>query len=495
MAEFKKEQITRAFLANLYESLTALPDDRDGAEALPDDRFIAWCQPGLPFVKEDFLFATRGFGAGKGEGEAVRQRYLRAAEWSRLVNFVPDPSGIYDESGQKQMFDNTAFNQDGSSIVSIYQNVLNYSEVAGGDLSDDEKEDLKSWQSLLTETKIQKNLTSGEEIEVLDDSEIVKAYQTYKSEYQDAKRLYTRKQINALVAEDAEAIIDWALNEEDYRDNLNAALKKWVANGYRYQVEELWAAIDQMTRRSLKLWKDNLIENMKRAKVTDPVNGHVFYWTSLIPSTLPFSDGWQEHSFKYIQTRKFSEKKTNAWEGSVKIPIYSFFAKPSVSGETERYTKEVDMTDFSIKFEIAEAMIARPWLSPEFLLGNAWRFKPDMPNLTNLTETLSDGNTPPSGSMIAYPTTAIFVRNVVVDFKELHDKTSEFRRDISAKLSVSIGPFRVGSGSYSNGKETKEFTSEITEEGLKVSGMQLIGFKCKLLPKLPNPSPEVKEWA
>lgn len=508
----EKETVSQALLAKLYETLTAQPDV--GAEGLPDDRFIAWCSPGLPYEKEDFLFAIRGIGGGEetvGEGgidtaegepggtitagEDVRRRIIAASDWSRLANFIPNSSGIYDDEQQKRMFDTNAFAQDGSSILSVYRNVLDFSEVAASDLSDEQRTRIERFENLLTEIREEEDLLTGETREVIDDSRLVKAYKTYEQEYIDAAMEYNTKRLNALNSSDSAAVQDWALNGNLYRQKVRSAFNRWVAAGKKHQVEQMYAFIDQVSRRNLELLKARLLDSVEKSQINNPVSGEAFYWTSVIPARFAFSEGWQGYSFSQNEVKTHSKSKTNQWDASARIPISAWKIGGGTSGSTERMTESVDTSKFFMSFEVAQVMISRPWFSPEFLKSNGWRFEPDMPNLTNLTERLSDGEIPPSGSMIAYPTAAIFVRDVTLDFAELHKETSSFKRDIEADLGVSIGPFRIGKGSYKRGDEEREFESKVTNEGLEIPGMQLIGFKCKLLPNLPNPSDEVEQWA
>ncbi|WP_423998684.1 hypothetical protein ACOZ4I_08965 [Haloarcula salina] len=421
---------------------------------------------------------------------------MAAAEWSHLVNFIPNPSGIYDAEQQKKMFDNTAFTQDGASIASIYKNVLQFSEVASAEPTEEQKAQVKRARELLTEVRTEPDLLTGEPQEITDDSRLVKAYDTFRSEYENAVIEYNGKKLASLNAQDALAVQDWMLNGEMYRNKVRRAHDKWVTAGHKHDVEKLWALVDQVTQRSLKLLKADLEDDLEKAEMSNPgAGGETFYWTSLIPSSLPFSEGWSTYDFKQSDTKIHEDKQTNEWEGDAKIPVFGWGFSPKASGKQERYEREVDTTDFTISFEIAQGMISRPWMSTNFLLSNAWRFGPNMPNLTNLTETLSNGEKPPefSGSMVAFPTTAIFVRNVLVDFAELHEEESQFKRDIDAGLDLSIGPVRLGGGKYKRGDEERTMEKHTTDQGLKIPGMQLIGFKCKLLPKLPNPSPEVPE--
>jgi hypothetical protein len=231
MPDFTKEEVSRAFLSKLYAMLTALPDVDAPTDTLPNDSFIAWCTPGIPFTVRSFDFATRGIGGGTGEGESVRQRIQFADDWARLVNFLPDPNGIYDQHGLRKMFDNTAFTQDGASMASVYHNVLRFSEVASGELDPETQARLERFRSLLTEVKHEEDLLTGAMVERVVDSPVVTKYYELMGDYAKAARLYNSKQLNALNSADAAAVQDFALHADDYRMEVRGALGKWESQG------------------------------------------------------------------------------------------------------------------------------------------------------------------------------------------------------------------------------------------------------------------------
>jgi hypothetical protein len=59
--------------------------------------------------------------------------------------------------------------------------------------------------------------------------------------------------------------------------------------------------------------------------------------------------------------------------------------------------------------------------------------------------------------------------------------------------SASFGPFSIG-GSYSSAKSSREFHYESDRQRIRVPGMQVIGFKCHVMPKSPNPLPSITKW-
>jgi hypothetical protein len=88
----------------------------------------------------------------------------------------------------------------------------------------------------------------------------------------------------------------------------------------------------------------------------------------------------------------------------------------------------------------------------------------------------------------------VFIRNLKFNFADLHKNQSTYSQQISASGGFGFGLFRLGGG-YRRGVAERKFTSRITENGLEVPGMQLIAFRCAVLPKSPSPSEAIKEWA
>jgi hypothetical protein len=184
----------------------------------------------------------------------------------------------------------------------------------------------------------------------------------------------------------------------------------------------------------------------------------------------------------------YERTETNSWSASGRAGWGPWSARVRASGSSTSTNSSVDVSNFNMKFLVTQVPLSRPWFSPEFLTNSAWRFKVGLG-----MSPLSDGGKPPKGQLVAYPTTAIFVRDIVVDFNELRNSASSYTSQFSAGGGVSYGPFSLG-GSYSRSVGSRSFNSKITAQGLEVEGMQLIGFKCAILPKSPNPDPAITSW-
>src|SRR5262249_52911708 len=152
-----------------------------------------------------------------------------------------------------------------------------------------------------------------------------------------------------------------------------------------------------------------------------------------------------------------------------------------------------------MSFEIAQIPIVRPWFKSSYLTSKIWRYA--VGNVLVKDWVLSDGASPPHGEMPAYPTSVIFIRNLKFNFGD----SSGFSHFLDQQESSSsggggfaaIGPVFLGgsASSWSKGEKTdRSWGFHRTDQGLTVPGMQIIGFKCHVMPKSPNPAPEIKSW-
>ncbi|WP_290810857.1 hypothetical protein [Halovivax sp.] len=503
MSDFVAEDLGTALLTKLQGMFTAQPDDIPGGP--PEDRFLVWCIPGLPFEPEGFEFAHRGMWEDDedDEGDYSEQAQLHAAErWARVANFVPDPAsipyhgdrfgtmGMLTREGQNEVL-STTFEPDGQTVASIYRSFLDHSQVPDTEPTEEQQEAIEEYREIVT----------GETIET---------YENYMVDYELALEEYLDKWLDAQVSDDPRVVRRWSRMEDVYRRRLNMAHDRWVSEGRKHEVEDAMARISQLEGGNVTQLKQELIEDFRQFEETNTQSGVSFYRTSVTPPRFAESDAWNRVEFTREMVEEYSEegfeREQIQADADVSIgPIVALAGEYDEEEEIERTYEEIDTEDFELSFEYTQVKITRPWFSPELLFSNAWRWDPNMPELDYLTTDLSDGASPPDGAMIGYATNGLFLRNVELRMAELRKEDSELREDfervgeggVGLDVDISLGPIPLsGGGSYE--EETSEEESkgfELDADGtLSVDGMQLIGFRCRMLPKVPNPSDEVGEW-
>lgn len=479
----KMNDLGKTLLAQLYQIVTG------GDESVPPSQhnFVSWCMPGIPFEPADFNFAVKGMGGGK-DAEEERLLLQQAFAFSQLVDFIPDPTGTYNNDMQQ-----TVWRSSEARMSHIYSEILRFSKVVSYPLSDEQKAKIEKFRKLLRVTKKVKDLITDEEKEVTVDGPMIQLYNEKMQAYIAAALVYNSKRVAAQSATGVDgkaAVLDFANNAVLYRMQVKAAMDAWVSGGYKNEVDQINAYINQVTQRDMMLWKQRLLENYEGAKVSGLGPGQEFLYTVLIPGNFANASGWTGFSFSHEKVATTSHFESNSWSvgGGVNWGFWS--ASANVSSQSQKFNSDFSLSSFKMSFDLAQVVISRPWFYPEFFMNRGWTLRKgegwmydDMP---------SNGQKPPRGNFIAYPTVALFAKNIVIDSLDFASAYEEYSKSLSVNASVGWGPFRLN-GSYSHAEAGRSYNSEKTTSGLKVPGMQIIGFQNYVIGKAPNPLPDIKE--
>lgn len=481
-----KESVMKALLNKISEVLTA----GDKAGSLSKNFFISWCSPGIPFQAEDLMFVQKGL-KGK-DAQETGQLMRNAADFSRLVNLVPKLAGVYDRKQQQETsehkYNETTYDQRGVTLEDVYANVLKNSQVHDTPLTPQQEEKINKFRKMMT---IEVPGIIDENIKTIKDSPLVAAYKAKEADYLNALTAYNNKRLSALNEESSQAIQDFAVNGEGYYRLVKSALNDWISSGYKNEYEEMIAYINQATQKSLKQVKSDLQIKFDQALLKDSMTGD-FRATYFYPGSFVTSDkGWTEVSFSESSVASYDKSTTNSWEINAGLLYKIFLGDASSSGTITNSNSSLKTSNLTFKFKLAQLVLSRPWFSQSFLENSAWRFSP-----TSGQSPLSLGSVDPTQEdnncqLPAIPTAVIFAKDIEVYFDELASEKSQIESQIKAGLTLGIGPFSLG-GSYSRGSAEKKIDSKFTDQGIKVDGMQIIGFKCALLPKSPNPPKDLQ---
>jgi hypothetical protein len=474
----KPDNIVNSLMGYLYMTLT--DGKKDFASGLTDDRFITWCLPGIPIDPEDLRFAREGV-IGKGADETARARdtallSLQAANFAKLMDFIPDVRGQQIVSFQPGI----------KSLSGTYEAVLRDSKIADVPLTQKEQAQLTKARNLLFVEQEVTDPDTGEKQMTTVDTPKMKAYRKQQAIFEKEFIEYNSRRIKADLAVSAMDVMEFERNGPAFEKRAIMALRDWEGAGNKTEIENAQAIISQITDKSLLQWKQRLKDRLVFDKKKHPTLGD-YYPTSLVPASflLP-SAGWPSFTFKESSVKKFSDTKSTQYGGKAGfLGAFKIGASGAKSTETKSVTE--DTTNFEISFEVAQIPLSMPYFDIAFLQSRAWKFPED-------AMLLSDGAQPPKGMLVGYPTMVIFVRNVVINFKELHDTKSEVSKALKGKAGLSIGPFGA-SGKYTNSNGQTKSISTMTEQGLKVNGMQIIGIRCRLWDgKKPDPDPKFKNF-
>jgi hypothetical protein len=334
-------------------------------------------------------------------------------------------------------------------------------------------------------------------------SQFVQVYNEKMAAYDAAALEYNSYRIDALSGDNPKAVQFWAINANILRDKVKAAMADWISSGYKNEYEEIAAYISQVEGRDLTLLKQQYMDDLEKAKLTGLASGSDFYYSSLVPASFATSSGWSRFSFSSDDCARHSNSTFNSsgWSANAGASYFGFGVSGGASHSQDKatYDGSFNSDNFSLSFEIVQIPIVRPWLKSSYLMSKTWRFDPGNPDMKD--DVLRDGGSPPKGLIAAYPTSVIFIRNLNMQIGH-SEGFDHFMSEHSASCQhggggFSFGPFSCG-GSASHyttsGSVQRDHEYKWDDQSLVVPGMQIAGFKCHVLPKSPNPSPDIKEW-
>jgi hypothetical protein len=408
--------------------------------------FIAFQIPGLPMSPRDL-----DFNLTKNESGLTPQEALNAASnFASLVNGIPKFS--------------SRWSSDGRLLWREYQTILTDAVVASNMPTTQENEELQKAKSFLYQSQeITDQLGTRT---ALVDSPNLAAYKQYQGAYLQAQSQYNSMKISAQYSADLTVQQKWLATEPEYDANVKAAKADWISKGYKREVEQAFATIDQITGRSPQIawtqWKDEF----EQSKLSDLQNQE-FYQTFFYPAHF-YKAGSENQWTKLTLDASEIEKLSSNLTGSPRELSSSF------SSTTD--TQQVNLSVSHLTVDLIRLPIMRPWMNPTIFKSQFWKW-PDG------REILSDGGVTPQGSLLGYATAIVFARNLEIKLESNSQQNAQVVNALKAGNSVSLGPLSL------------EQAPVASDSGLmKSDGMQIIAFICQKLPKSPNPDPTL-EWS
>jgi hypothetical protein len=505
-------QLMQSILGKLYQIIT----QGDGSVAsISQDNFLSWCSPGIPITPEDLEYLKLGLtGVVKdtslekdangnpiplSEDEKSRLRasntaqlYMQAENLARIVDFIPDINAGVNGASGKAGIAPLSIQENEGTLSDVYAYALNFSQVANTELSADEKAKIEKFKQLLQVKRMKKDLITDEETEVLEPSPMVVLYTQKMSSYIDSVLEYNTHRVNALSANNSEAVNFWVLNANALRNKVKAAMFDWVTNGYKNEYEGIAARIDQIMSKDLSLLKADYKDALSKAKLTGLASGSDFYFTSLVPGDF-VKGGWTKFTFYSTDFESHFKSQNTSYGAGASGAFMGFHASAGFKHSDGSVDKSINASNFSLRFEMCQVPIVRPWFKTPFLTSKAWKLDPSNPQVKSTGEVLCDGSVPPKGILPGYPTSIIFVRNLAMDFGKYNSQFHSDFKSNSVSASAGWGPFSVNAN-YSHAESNRDFTSHSDGQGIYVDGMQIIGFNCHVLPKTPDPLPSITSW-
>jgi hypothetical protein len=350
------------------------------------DAFLSFQLPAIPYSVKELSFRL----PASESGLTPQQEKNFAADFARLVNLIPAVSSIW--------------SSDGRTLWNEYSTILSQAIVASDNPTASEAAELQQARELL-------------------DSPKYTAYQQYLKAYMTAVENYNGLKLKADNSTDIKVQEDWKLQEPGYKALMKSAYLEWIAKGFKLEVEEAFADIDRIGGRNPQLlwasWKDDFNQSVR----TD-LEGQNFYETHFFPENFFKPDAQGQWTKLTLDASEIDALSAKAPEGIRNL------ASSSVSGVK---TQAVDLEIARLSVELIRVPIMRSWLNPSVFRSNLWKW-------SGSREPLSDGLTPPQGSLPAYTTSMILARNFQVELKPNSEKNTQIIKRLQQGELVLLGP-------------------------------------------------------
>lgn len=488
MAEDRSAELMQALIAKLYATITG---NAGGEIKMPRNKYVTWLLPGWSFKKRDFKYCSKGLIGDT--AEETRELYHQAFVISKLLDYIPDVNTQFADKTMQQ----TIFTTTQDTISSVYRDILKYSKVVNLELSDKEKKKLQKFRDLLTVTKEIEDIITEEKRTITEDGPLKLAYDSKMEDWINAADNYTNLLIDAQSAKgkDSEAIrrvAAWANKSKFLRKKMEAAEMAWVSQGYKNEYEQITAYINQVTQKSMVLYKQDLLNKFNSSLLTSPGESTAgdFYYTTLLPGNFATSPGWTKFYFyekDYETHRKKDTSKRGAKGG---VSLFGIMIGGKAGSSKVEIASEQKASTFTAEFEFTQVMICRPFFDPGFFSMRGWTLD-DLWYLNFDKKKVSDGKEKPVGRLVAYPVNALFIRNTRFKLDESERVSNYINKQVESGGFAGWGPF-VFNPSYSRGSETKDSNFHVEGGEIVIPGMQLIGFINNMVPMCPNTHPDLK---
>lgn len=369
----------------------------------PKNRFLSFQMPGIPVSPKDLGFRLPTTESGLTPQQALNT----AADFARLVNFIPAVDSIW--------------STDGRILWNEYETILTQARVAASVRTASETAELQQARDFLFR-KQQITDPLGNSREELVDSFELAAYKQYQTAYLSVLEQYNMFKLTAQNSTDPAVQADWQAKEPVYKAAVSSAYTDWIAKGYKAEVEEAFADIDRISKRNPQLIWAEWNEELDQSKRSD-LTGQNFYDTNFYPDNFyqPNSrSAWTKLTLDASEIAALSAKASTSTRN---------LANSAIAPETQA----IDLEVIRLSVELIQIPIIRSWFNPSVFQSGFWQW-------ADGRQALSDGQDPPKGSLPAYTTSVIFARNLEVELKPNSEKNAQVISKLQSGKLMLLGP-------------------------------------------------------
>nr|AUN36857.1 hypothetical protein [uncultured bacterium] len=312
-------------------------------------------------------------------------------------------------------------------------------------------------------------------------------YKDYMKKYFRAIQAYTAQYVAAM--SNPITAQTWPVLGPTYKADVDGAMDDWVSFGKKDKIEEALNLLDAQGSDAATAMIASSKKIFDRYQVAAGMIAATIPYVQLFPTNwcdpAAGDDGWTTYTYDMAKARTETSAASKSWGGGgVKLGFWSFGAraKHSDSQVHEDFSSE----GLSISFKYAVVDIERPWLNTILLNLSNWFVVGCKKNC------ISNGDAnqqKPSDNeafwLPAIPTQVIVVKDLVIKTQDAQRFAGSVKAGTSGGGSFGWGPFTIG-GHYEHDSSKGTNSIEQVDGGLKIDGVQIIGWISQILPASPK---------
>lgn len=289
---------------------------------------------------------------------------------------------------------------------------------------------------------------------------------------------------------------DYTARLHDLITAYNNAVDDWKDVGYKDDFEKQRRIRDNFQsaglagmRDHLRVLYDDLYNTNKNSQ------GSPFVPTMCIPHSFYKPDfQWNEFHFSSSETEKYESSSSKSWSAGARGSYKLFWGSANASGVENRTYLEFDTNGMEVKFDYIRVHLDRPWFEPYLLEGRSWWWRTaTRENPTAGGQIYSNGALPPDtqGVWQMVPQDIIFVKNLEIKLDHSKEINRTSMKELKAGASAGFAFWKLAGANYSESSSESYNFKENEDSIIKAPQMQMCSFLCTLMPKEPNPDPNL----
>jgi len=313
------------------------------------------------------------------------------------------------------------------------------------------------------------------------------AYLRYRDEYQSKVKARNKAYADALT--DPLRLQAWPTNGVPYQDDVEEAWDRWMSLGNKEEIDRAIATLSAqgidpaiaLIARAKKKFQNSLVE----------INGiGEIPYTYLNPSSwydADNDDGWTEYTSRDFESEMHYEASTTSYGGGAGINMGLWSGSATFEHGDTKVNSNASVKNLSIKFSYCAVDVYRPWMDTSLLHLQNWflfgDYKKDCISTGKMAQQLPT-NGVESVFLPSVVTSLILVKDVLISWDDWQQQWQEHTESNGGSASVGIYCF-TANAHYSHAGVKRDFQCEETSEGLRIPGIQLIGYVSAINPECP----------